>query len=69
VAERLRAVVASQPLVTDRGSIGLTVSIGATQYLPGDSSDALLQRADEAMYLAKEHGRNRVEAITLSLPA
>ncbi|HEY9207821.1 GGDEF domain-containing protein [Acidovorax sp.] len=65
VAERLRAMVASQPVLTDRGPIGLTVSIGATQYLPGDSSDALLQRADEAMYLAKEHGRNRVEALAL----
>lgn len=69
VAERLRALVASLPVVTDLGPIGLTVSIGATQYLPGDSSDALLQRADEAMYLAKERGRNRVEAITLLLPA
>jgi diguanylate cyclase (GGDEF)-like protein len=69
VAERLRALVASQPVLTDRGPIGLTVSIGATQYLPGDSSDALLQRADEAMYLAKEHGRNRVEAQALSRPA
>lgn len=65
VAERLRALVASQPVLTDRGPINLTVSIGATLYLPGDSSDALLQRADDAMYLAKEHGRNRV----LSLPA
>lgn len=69
VAERLRGLVASQPVVTDRGPIGLTVSIGATQYVPGDSSDALLHRADEAMYLAKEHGRNRVEALALSRPS
>ena len=62
VAERLRALVVSQPVVTERGPIGLTVSIGATQYRPGDSSDALLQRADEAMYQAKAHGRNRVQA-------
>ena len=69
VAERLRVLVASQPVVTDRSPIGLTVSVGATQYLPGDSSDALLQRADEAMYRAKEHGRNRVEALVFSLLA
>lgn len=69
VAERLRAQVASQPVLTDRGPINLTVSIGATQYLPGDSSDALLQRADDAMYLAKEHGRNRVEALAVAQPA
>ncbi|WP_087745575.1 MULTISPECIES: GGDEF domain-containing protein [unclassified Acidovorax] len=68
VAERLRALVASQPVLTDRGPIHLTVSIGATQYLPGDSSDALLQRADDAMYLAKAHGRNRVEALAIAQP-
>ena len=62
VAERLRAMVVSQPVVTERGSIHLTVSIGVTQYRPGDSSDVLVQRADEAMYLAKEHGRNQVQA-------
>lgn len=69
VAERLRALVASDPVLTDCGPIHLTVSIGATQYLPGDSSDTLLQRADDAMYLAKEHGRNRVEALAFAQPA
>lgn len=60
VAERLRARVQAQPLDTDRRSIALTVSIGVTLSTDGDSAEAVLQRADEAMYLAKERGRNRV---------
>lgn len=68
VAERLRALVQAQPLpVTDAGPIPLTVSVGVTLCAPGDTADSALQRADEAMYLAKERGRNRVE--TLACPA
>jgi len=37
------------------------VSVGVTLCTGGESADAALQRADEAMYLAKERGRNRVE--------
>jgi diguanylate cyclase (GGDEF)-like protein len=38
-----------------------TVSIGLTTNLPiGDTVEAMLARADAAMYQAKEHGRDRV---------
>ena len=63
VAERLRALVEAQPLVTDQRPIHLTVSVGVTLCADGDTADAALQRADEAMYLAKERGRNRVEML------
>ena len=42
-------------------SIALTVSIGVAMCVRGDSADAVLKRADTAMYLAKQNGRNRVE--------
>lgn len=61
VAERLRALVESQPVATGPQSIPLTVSVGVTLCAHGDAAGAALQRADEAMYLAKERGRNRVE--------
>ncbi len=60
VAERLRTLVASQPVMTEHGPITLTVSVGVTQCVAGESSGAALQRADQAMYRAKELGRNQV---------
>lgn len=63
MAERLRALVEAQPLATDRRPIQLTVSVGVTLCASGDTADMALQRADEAMYLAKERGRNRVEML------
>ena len=39
----------------------LTVSIGISLYTEGDNITTLLERADQALYNAKNHGRNRVE--------
>ena len=38
----------------------ITISIGFTQILPGDSPSGAFERADKAVYYAKEHGRNQV---------
>jgi len=59
LAERLLAAVARAD-VAEAGAI--TASIGVAQLLEGETSAALLQRADDAMYRAKSSGRNRVEA-------
>ena len=62
VSERLRALVESTPARVGAGQpVAVTVSIGVALAGPGDVPDAALQRADEAMYLAKQYGRNRVE--------
>ena len=61
VAERLRNRVASLKLVDVPEDIQATISIGAAEMLPDDTSfDALKHRADVAMYSAKNGGRNRV---------
>lgn len=59
-AERLRASVEQTP-VKVRGSVEVscTVSIGVAQALEDETLDDLLRRADAAMYLAKDKGRNR----------
>lgn len=61
VAERLRALIESQPVAGPHGPIALTVSIGVTLIARGETQEAALQRVDEAMYRAKAKGRNRVE--------
>lgn len=60
VAERLRAAYEVAGLMVDNIAVGSTVSIGlATSYRAVPDIDALLLRADEALYLAKREGRNR----------
>jgi diguanylate cyclase len=56
---RSRQVVETQIKLEDEDR-AVTVSCGVTAYLPGDSATSLLQRADDALYEAKERGRNRV---------
>jgi len=69
VADRIRSAikaetfspVGSKPLI-------ITVSIGVTEYLTDERISAFVQRADKAMYLSKEQGRNRVSFIPASDP-
>ena len=61
VAEKLRSAVEHIELV--RG-IQVTISIGVTKTTDSDDEDTLVRRADEAMYKAKENGRNRIETMS-----
>lgn len=55
--EGLRATVGRQLRIEDRS---VTVSIGGAAWVPGESSEQWLARADAAMYQAKRNGRNCV---------
>jgi diguanylate cyclase len=61
VADRIRARIAGAR-VTRRGTgqeIGqVTISTGVAQFKPGESFEALIERCDEALYQAKQSGRN-----------
>jgi diguanylate cyclase (GGDEF)-like protein/PAS domain S-box-containing protein len=59
-AERMRSLVAATPVRYASEHFSITVSIGVCEFRAGDSQETLLQRADEAMYQAKQTGRNRV---------
>jgi len=63
VAENIRSAVAGKKIINRRtGEVlgQVTLSAGAAQYRAGDTVGTLIQRADEALYLAKRRGRNQV---------
>lgn len=61
--ERLLVQIgATEFVVYDQGVVRTSVSIGLACYVPGDTIDAVLTRADNALYQAKRTGRNRVVA-------
>jgi diguanylate cyclase (GGDEF)-like protein len=61
VADRLRASLAEAPLVVHGHALAVTVSIGVAETVVGAGDlDALLRRADTAMYAAKHAGGDRV---------
>ena len=63
IAERLRAAFEVAGVAVDNHAIGATVSIGlATSYQAVPDIDALILRADAALYRAKHDGRNRFHA-------
>ncbi len=70
LAERIRAQIAAMLIDTEKGPVTLTISIGIAQTIhmvldpgdipqaPADSVENLLKRADQALYAAKQAGRN-----------
>jgi diguanylate cyclase (GGDEF)-like protein len=61
IAERLRQRLTEKPIITDRLTIAVTISLGVSA-AESDTFDvaALLNQADAALYQAKQAGRNRV---------
>jgi len=60
-AEQIRASVADNPLSIDKVTLPITVSIGVSSRRLGETYKEWVKRADKAMYLAKESGRNQVK--------
>ena len=62
LAERVRFALESRPINTDAGEVSVTVSCGvAVSSGKGEDPQSLLRLADEALYRAKQQGRNRSE--------
>jgi len=60
IAERIRAAVGAAVLVTDEGSVRVSVSIGAVVFSNGTDYENLFRIADRKLYQAKSEGRDRV---------
>ena len=60
LSERIRIRVLADPFIEDSAKLHVTVSLGVAEARAGDDAEALIQRADMALYEAKKAGRNRV---------
>jgi diguanylate cyclase len=60
ICERARRTIRDTPIDAGGTSVELTVSLGVAQRREGESRDDVTRRADEALYAAKQAGRDRV---------
>ncbi|MGI4747565.1 MAG: diguanylate cyclase [Janthinobacterium lividum] len=59
--QQLRAAMVEAPIAVEGSSISVTCSVGVSWYRHGDTSETLLRRADQYLYIAKNSGRDRIE--------
>jgi diguanylate cyclase (GGDEF)-like protein len=60
VAEKLRGLVESASLMTEKGNVQVTISIGGALAGLGESIETVIERADSLLYRSKDAGRNRI---------
>jgi diguanylate cyclase (GGDEF)-like protein len=61
IVERARSWIEGEPIEVEGRCVGVTVSMGVAERRDGETRLGLIARADEALYAAKNLGRNRVE--------
>lgn len=62
VAERIQKAIRTARMRNTKGDVfSITVSQGLARYKPGDDRHSLILRADAALYMAKQNGRDRIE--------
>lgn len=60
LGERIRSVIESTPVKFDDRELHVTITIGVAEYETNNTLKASIRKADQALYLGKEQGRNRV---------
>jgi len=63
IAEKLRVMIEKEIFFISNKEINITMSFGVSTPKKSDSIEALIERADKALYIAKSRGRNRVEYV------
>jgi diguanylate cyclase len=63
VAEKLRAAIEASAFRHHGEPVQVTLSVGLTEFRDGDTPTTVYERADRAMYQAKQQGRNRCVAV------
>jgi diguanylate cyclase (GGDEF)-like protein len=59
--EKLRSVIENTPLILEGNSLNVTVSVGVSEHENGIDVDNVIEKADVALYKAKNSGKNKVE--------
>ena len=59
VVDKLRQIIETSSFNANGKKISITLSCGVTQYIDGDSFETFFERADSALYQAKQCGRNQ----------
>ena len=57
-AERLRSIIEKHVFTSRKGTVPVTISIGTTSLIQEDTAKTMIERADKALYSAKNSGRN-----------
>ena len=64
VAQRIKDSIAAEQFVPEgHDPVTITLSIGVTQFCPGEDISSFVQRCDQAMYTSKSKGRNSISFI------
>ncbi len=61
MAEEIRAAVEKSPFHSGQKRVVLTISCGISEFNEGDTPKKVFKRADDALYMAKENGKNRCQ--------
>jgi len=63
IAEKLRLLIENNIQLQEFLSFSLTISLGLSKFESGDDIDSVISRADKAMYLSKNNGKNLVSVL------
>lgn len=70
VAQRIQSRLAAEEFVTSGGIKNtITLSVGITEYSPKEDLTSFISRADKAMYLSKDRGKNTISVLQPKDPA
>jgi diguanylate cyclase len=62
-ANQLRQVIEKTGFNASGTSVAITISCGITEFIPDDTDETAFERADQALYQAKQQGRNRCNVL------
>ncbi len=64
VANRIRKTIEKHKFIPEgKDPVSITISIGITEYCPTEDAATFVQRADKAMYISKQKGRNSISCL------